>query len=41
VKAAINGRPVWQLREVSSQNTFNGQNSLFQHFGLRDATRID
>lgn len=41
VKATINGNAIWQLREISSQNTFNGQNSLRQHFGLGDATIID
>jgi len=41
VKATINGNAVWQLREISSQNTFNGHNSLRQHFGLGNATVID
>lgn len=39
--ATINGTSVTQLREVSSQNTFNGQNSLRVHFGLGDASMID
>jgi len=41
VKATINGNAVWQLREVSAQNAFNGHNSLRQHFGLGNATVID
>ena len=40
VHAMIGGKDVWQLREVSAQNTFNGQSSLIQHFGLGDATQI-
>lgn len=40
-KAEIGGMPVWQFREVSSQNSFNGHNSLFVHVGLGDATRVD
>ncbi|MFN0158584.1 MAG: CRTAC1 family protein, partial [Bacteroidota bacterium] len=41
IKATINFQPVWQLREISAQNSFNGQNSLEVHFGLGDATSID
>lgn len=41
VKAVINGSPVWQIREVSAQNSFNSHNSLRVHFGLGDATIID
>jgi hypothetical protein len=41
VKATINGQAVWQVREVSAQNTFNGHNSLEAHFGLGDAAIID
>ncbi len=40
-KATINGSPVWQLREISAQNTFNGHSSLWPHFGFGDATIID
>ncbi len=40
-KATINGVMQWQMREVSSQNTFNGQSSLTVHFGLGDASIID
>lgn len=36
-----NGKPVWQMREVSSQNTFNGMNMLDLHFGLGSAKKID
>lgn len=40
-KATINGNAVWQLREISAQNAFNGHNGLRQHFGLGEATMID
>ncbi len=40
-KSVINGKPVWQMREISTQNSFNGQNSLRVHFGLGDALKID
>jgi PKD repeat protein len=41
VKATINGNPVWQFREVSAQNNFNGHNSLRVHFGLGGTAMID
>jgi PKD repeat protein len=41
IKAAINGTPTWQMREVSAQNNFNGHNSLRVHFGLGNAAAID
>jgi enediyne biosynthesis protein E4 len=41
LKANINGNPVWQYREVSAQNNFDGQNSERVHFGLGDASTID
>jgi hypothetical protein len=41
VKAILDGTPVWQRRDVSAQNTFQGQNDLRAHFGLRDATVAD
>lgn len=40
-RVVINGNAFWQLREVSSQNTFCGQNSLEVHFGLGNASIID
>ena len=40
-KATINGNPVWQMREISSQNSFNAMNMLNVHFGFGDATVID
>lgn len=40
-KAIVNGNPVWQMREVSAQSGYCGQNSLVVHFGLGDATFID
>ncbi|NNE42625.1 MAG: hypothetical protein HKN12_00315 [Gemmatimonadetes bacterium] len=41
VKATINGTPVWQMREVSAQNSFNSMNMLNVHVGLGNATVID
>jgi hypothetical protein len=41
VKATIDGQPVWQLREVSSQTGYNSMNSLAAEFGLGDATVVD
>jgi len=41
LKANINGTSMWQIREVSAQNSFNSMNSLIVHFGLREAVVID
>lgn len=41
VKAVINGLPVWQMREISSQSSYCGQNDMRAHFGLGNATTID
>ncbi len=41
LKTTINGNPVWQYREVSAQNNFDGHNSERVHFGLGDASTID
>jgi hypothetical protein len=40
-RAIINGNSVWQMREISTQNSFNGQNSLRVHFGFGNATKIE
>jgi hypothetical protein len=40
-RATINGNSVWQMREISTQNSFNGHNSLRVHFGFGDATKIE
>lgn len=40
-KATINGTEVWQMREVSSQNSFNSMNMLNVHMGFGDAASID
>ncbi len=40
-RATIGGKAVWQRREVSSQNSFNGHNMLNVHFGLGEAAAID
>jgi hypothetical protein len=41
VKALISGIPVWQMREISAQTSYNGENDLRAHFGVGDATVID
>ena len=41
IKATIDGATVWQLREISAQTGYSGQNSMIAHFGLGDATQID
>lgn len=41
VKAIINKKSVWQLREIAQQNTYCGHHSMSAHFGLGDATKID
>ncbi|MBX7150950.1 FG-GAP-like repeat-containing protein [bacterium] len=40
-KATIGGNSVWQYRELSAQNTFNGHNALEIHLGFGDATMVD
>ena len=40
-KATVNEQEVWQMREISAQNSFNGHNSLRVHFGFGNATMID
>jgi hypothetical protein len=41
VKAAINGTPVWQIREIAAQTGYCGQNALEAHVGLGNATSVD
>lgn len=41
VKASINGKPVWQLREISAQTGYCGQNMPTVHFGLGQAAMCD
>ena len=41
VKATINGSPVWQMRELSAQSSYCGQNDMRAHFGLGDAASIE
>ncbi len=41
LKAVINGKSMWQYREISAQNTFQGMNDLRVHFGLGNAAIID
>ena len=41
LKATINGKSMWQYREISAQNTFQGMNDLRVHFGLGNAAVID
>ena len=40
VLATIGGRTVWQMREVSAQNSFNGHSEFTLHVGLGDATQV-
>jgi hypothetical protein len=40
-RAVIGGTPVWQLREVSSQDGYCSQNSLTVELGLGDAGQVD
>ncbi len=40
-KATVNGTPLWQMRQVSSQTAATGQNPLWQHFGFGNAKIID
>jgi hypothetical protein len=40
VLATIGGQPVWQMREVSAQNSFNGHSEFTLHVGLGDATQV-
>jgi hypothetical protein len=41
IQAVINGNAVWQMREISAQSSYCGQNDIRAHFGLGDATQID
>jgi hypothetical protein len=40
VKALINEKPVWQMREISAQESYCSEN-LLPHFGLGNASIID
>ena len=40
LKATINGKETWQMRQVSGQNGYCGQN-LELHFGLGNAAQVD
>ena len=40
-KASIDGKTVWQLREIRSQSGYAGQNSSVVHFGLKNASKAD
>ncbi len=41
VKAAVYGKTVWQMREISGHTSHMSQNSLITHFGLADAGIIE
>ncbi len=41
VKSFINGAPIWQMREISSQSAYCSQNDMRAHFGLGDAEVVD
>jgi len=40
-KANLNGKEIWQAREVAAQSGYNSQNGFPAAFGLGEATRID
>lgn len=40
MKADINKKPTWQMREISAQESYCSEN-LYSHFGLGDASSID
>ena len=40
-RAVIDGTPTWQMREITGQTGYAGQNSLVAHFGLGDAATVD
>ncbi len=39
--ATINGNPVWQMREISAQDTFTGHSALEAYFGFGNSTNVD
>lgn len=41
IKSTINGQAIWQIREISAQSSYCGQNMLAAHFGLANATIVD
>jgi hypothetical protein len=41
LKATIDGEPVWQMRDITTQSGYCSQNSLTAQFGLGDATQAD
>jgi hypothetical protein len=41
VKTKINGKERWQMREISAQTGYAGQNSLVVHFGLGKASKME
>ncbi len=41
VKATVNGRELWQMREISGGSGYGSQNDLAAHFGLKDAARVE
>lgn len=41
IKSQINGKTVWQMREISAQTGYAGQNSLTAHFGLGKTQQVD
>ncbi len=40
-KAIIGGIPMWQMREINAQNSFNSMNMLNVHFGISSASVVD
>jgi len=41
IKATINGKSYWQMRQIATQSGYNSQSSLLAEFGLGEATHVD
>lgn len=41
VKATINNQATWQMRHISAQSGYCGQNSMIAHFGLAQSATVD
>ena len=41
IKTTVDDEDFWQMKEISAQTGYSGQNSMVMNFGLADATIID
>ena len=41
VKSVLSGKPIWQMREISSKSGFMSQSDLVAHFGLGKTAVVD